>query len=264
MIVKPEIINKVKDHFGLNIYETKVWLALLSKGVASAGEIADISGVPRSRTYDVLEGLEKQGFAMQKIGKPVKYLAVKPTVVIEKLKKNTTEEMNERINMLSTIKDTKEYQELETLHSSKSEMIKKQDISSTIRGRTNINSQISDVLALAKDNVIICATTNELKRRSKLLEPILKQLSDNGIKVNLALNGPDVEIKSIADKFNLKAKKIDINASFYVADKKEIVFMLNESSDNQDQMAVWFSSDFFVNALTNLFDLAMKKDAKSK
>src|SRR3989338_11696495 len=107
MMGKPELVNKVKNYFGLNIYETKVWLALLTKGVASAGEIAEISDVPRSRTYDVLESLEKQGFAMQKIGKPVKYLAVKPISVIEKLKKNTLDEMNDKINTLSNIKDTK-------------------------------------------------------------------------------------------------------------------------------------------------------------
>jgi len=69
MLVKQELINKIKDYFDLNVYETKVWLALLGKGVASAGEIAEISGVPRSRTYDVLESLEKKGFAIIKIGK---------------------------------------------------------------------------------------------------------------------------------------------------------------------------------------------------
>ena len=264
MMFKPEIVNKVKDHFSLNIYETKVWLALLTKGVASAGEIADLSGVPRSRTYDVLESLEKQGFAMQKIGKPVKYLAVKPTVVIEKLKKNTLEEMNEKINMLSNIKDTKEYHELETLHSSKTEMIKKQDISSTIRGRTNINSQIADVMSLAKENIIICATSSELKKRTKLLEPILKRISDNGIKITLAISGEDSEIKQISDRFNIKAKKIDVNASFYIADKKEILFMLTETAENQDQLAVLFSSEFFVNSLTSLFDLAIKKSPNIK
>ena len=59
MIVKQELVKKLKGYFDLNIYETKVWLALLSKGISSAGEIAEISGVPRSRTYDVLESLEK-------------------------------------------------------------------------------------------------------------------------------------------------------------------------------------------------------------
>jgi sugar-specific transcriptional regulator TrmB len=50
MIIKPELVKKIKDYFGLNIYETKVWMALLGKGIASAGEMAEQSGVPRSRT----------------------------------------------------------------------------------------------------------------------------------------------------------------------------------------------------------------------
>ena len=74
MITQKELVNKLKDYFDLNVYETKVWLALLSKGIAAAGEVADISGVPRSRAYDVLESLEKKGFALTKLGKPVKYI----------------------------------------------------------------------------------------------------------------------------------------------------------------------------------------------
>ena len=87
MTIKPELITKIKSYFGLNIYETTVWLALLSKGISSAGEIAEISGVPRSRTYDVLESLEKRGLVIKKLGKPVKYLAGKPDIEIEKKKK---------------------------------------------------------------------------------------------------------------------------------------------------------------------------------
>ncbi len=59
MAFNQELIKKIKVYFDLNIYETKVWLALLSRGISSAGEIAEVSSVPRSRTYDVLEGLEK-------------------------------------------------------------------------------------------------------------------------------------------------------------------------------------------------------------
>ena len=86
MLIKQDLINKIRDYFSLNIYETKVWLALLRKGIASAGEVASISGVPRSRTYDVLENLEKKGFAIVKLEKPVKYIGVKPQIILEKIK----------------------------------------------------------------------------------------------------------------------------------------------------------------------------------
>src|SRR3989338_5086003 len=108
MIIKQELVKKIKDYFGLNIYETKVWMALLSKGIASAGEIAEASGVPRSRTYDVLESLEKLGFAIMKLGKPVKYIAVKPNIIIEKLKSMTIRDADERIQNITKLKNTEE------------------------------------------------------------------------------------------------------------------------------------------------------------
>ena len=117
MIIKQELMKRVKDFFNLNIYETKVWMALLSKGIGAAGELAVLSGVPRSRTYDVLESLEKRGFAITKIGKPVKYIAVKPTEVIEKLKIKTMSEANEKVKVLSVLKETPEYNELVQMHS---------------------------------------------------------------------------------------------------------------------------------------------------
>ena len=106
MIIRNELVKQIKEYFNLNIYETKVWIALLGKGVASAGEIAEISRVPRSRTYDVLESLEKRGFTLMKLGKPVKYIAVKPDLVIEKLKANTQKNAEEKIKTLLKLKET--------------------------------------------------------------------------------------------------------------------------------------------------------------
>ena len=86
MIVQKDFLNKLKD-FGLNSYESKLWIALLSRGVSTAGELSDISNVPRSRAYDVLESLEKKGFIIVKVGKPIKYLAVPPGEVVERVQK---------------------------------------------------------------------------------------------------------------------------------------------------------------------------------
>jgi len=88
MIVEKKILSKLKD-FGLNSYESKVWVALLSRGVSTAGELSDIANVPRSRSYDVLESLEKKGFVVMKLGKPIKYIAVPPPEAIERLKRST-------------------------------------------------------------------------------------------------------------------------------------------------------------------------------
>ena len=64
MIVKEEFLNKLRQFFGLNLYEVRIWTALLSRGVSTAGELSDIGNVPRSRAYDILESLEKKGFVV--------------------------------------------------------------------------------------------------------------------------------------------------------------------------------------------------------
>ncbi|MBS3095823.1 hypothetical protein J4480_00115, partial [Candidatus Woesearchaeota archaeon] len=46
------ISEKQIKNFGINGYEVKIWTALLSRGVSTAGELSDIANVPRSRSYD--------------------------------------------------------------------------------------------------------------------------------------------------------------------------------------------------------------------
>ncbi|HLC73609.1 MAG TPA: helix-turn-helix domain-containing protein, partial [Candidatus Nanoarchaeia archaeon] len=88
MIVKESFLQKLRQAFNLNIYEVKIWTALLSRGISTAGELSDISEVPRSRSYDVLETLEKKGFVIMKLGKPIKYIAVKPEDIVSRIKKD--------------------------------------------------------------------------------------------------------------------------------------------------------------------------------
>src|SRR3989344_5789243 len=100
MLHEKQFLIELRKHFRLNIYEVKIWVALLGRGIASAGELADISGVPRSRCYDVLESLEKKGFIIMKIGKPIKYLAVKPNVILERVKKGIEDESTQTLSQI--------------------------------------------------------------------------------------------------------------------------------------------------------------------
>ena len=76
MIMKEDVLSDLRRYFDLNLYEVRLWSALLSRGVSTAGELSDIANVPRSRSYDVLESLEKKGFVVMKTGKPIKYIAI--------------------------------------------------------------------------------------------------------------------------------------------------------------------------------------------
>ena len=57
----------LREAFGLNSYESKLYVALLGR-VMKAGEAAQASGVPQSRTYDTLRSLEQKGFVTEADG----------------------------------------------------------------------------------------------------------------------------------------------------------------------------------------------------
>jgi len=263
MIIKSELIKRIKEFFSLNIYETKVWLALLSKGVASAGEIAELSGVPRSRTYDVLESLEKQGFAIMRLGKPVKYIAVKPNIIVEKLKSNTLIYADEKIKILGELKNTKEYSELQQLYTVGIEPVRQEDVSGAIKGKSTIYNHIKEVLENAKKKVIICTSAEEIKLKSRFFSAIFERLKRANIKLNVALSGDERDIKKINSKFKIKAKQVNIDAKFYISDNSQVLFIISKGNSPEEELAVWLNTTFFTSALAFLFEEAVKtKDVK--
>lgn len=254
MIIKPELVKKIKDYFNLNIYETKVWLALLGKGIASAGEIAETSGVPRSRTYDVLESLEKQGFAISKIGKPAKYIAVKPGVILEKLKNNMIKEADDKVLTLSKLKETSEYTEIEGLYNTGMKPVRHEDLSAAIKGRSTIYNHAREILENAKKEVVICTSTRDFSEKIRLFSSLIARLEKNGVKVRVALNGNEAEIKKLAQKFKTKIKKIDVNAKFFIVDQDQILFFLSDTGIAEEETAIWLNASFFTNSMVYLFN----------
>src|SRR3989344_5781259 len=138
MIVKDDFLSKLRQYFGLNLYEVRIWTALLSRGVSTAGELSDIGNVPRSRSYDVLESLEKKGFVVMKLGKPIKYLAVEPQEVVHRVKK------------LEELRDGDVLNELNLLFKQGIEFVEATDLSGAIRGRHNLYTHLETMIKNAK------------------------------------------------------------------------------------------------------------------
>jgi len=261
MILAQELVNRIKDHFDLNLYETKVWLALLSKGVASVGEVAAISRVPRSRTYDVLESLEKKGFAIIRMGKPVKYLGVKPQIILERIKTDIRKVAEERVNDLTKIKETEEFVKLEELYKQGINPVKREDISASLRGKSNISNFLKEIIKNAEKEVIICTNVEEIKSKAKLFSQTISILKDSNIKIKIALSGDTKSIKEIEDKLQIKVKRIEIDAKFFIIDRKEILFYISKDGSGED-IAVWLNSDFFAGAFSSLFESAIGEKEK--
>ncbi|MEK6909134.1 MAG: helix-turn-helix domain-containing protein [Nanoarchaeota archaeon] len=252
MILKQETVSKVKEHFDLNIYETKVWLALLSKGIVTAGETAEISGVPRSRTYDVLESLTKRGFAIVKMGKPVRYIAVEPKTVLERIQTNTLNKAQEKVTTLSNLKSTQEYDELVQLHKEGISPVKIEELSGHIKGRSNLISKLKEMIGSAEKEIVIHTTAEDFEDKSRILLPILGKINKE-VKIKISLSGDSYKVKRMASRNELKIKESGQIGKYFIIDKKEMLLMIHPEN-MQEEVGVWINSPYFANSLSGLLE----------
>ncbi len=261
MIVKEEFLSKLRRYFSLNLYEVKIWAALLSRGVSTAGELSDIADVPRSRSYDVLESLEKKGFIVMKLGKPIKYIAVPPKEVLERVKKNVQEDAKEQLKKLTDLTGTDVINELNNLHSQGVELIEPADLSGSLRGRHNLYNHLEMAIKNAEDSVTLMTTSQGLMRKVEGLKPVFEKLKKRGVKIRIAAPitkecmASAKEVMSVAEVRNTSSK-----ARFCIVDGKELVFMVLDDKEVHPtyDIGIWVNTPFFANALESLFDTSWK------
>ena len=253
MIVKQELLIKLKQDFRLNIYEAKIWTVLLSRGIATAGELADLSGVPRSRCYDVLESLEKKGFTIMKIGKPIKYIAVQPEEIVERVKNDIHEDTALSLKMIDDITETDIFKELKLLHKTGIEKVEGSELSNSLVGRDNINYFLKKMVEKANKSVLIVTTADGFIRKVNLLHKTLRRLNSKGVKSKIIAPVNDKIAKKIKDIVELKNK--DVNGRFVVVDNNQLLFTLSDgSADKNYDTAVWVKSELFTTALKQMVD----------
>ena len=258
MIVKDELLSKLRRYFDLNLYEVKLWVSLLSRGVSTAGELSDIADVPRSRSYDVLESLEKKGFVVMKLGKPIKYIAIPPTEVVDRVKKNMHNNAQEKIKRLDNVKSSPLLSELQTLHSQGITLIDPADLSGCLRGRHNLYNHLDFLIKESKSSVNMVTTEKGFLRKVEGLRPSLERAKKRGVKIRISapLTKENKKVasslKGIADvKHNTK-----LDSRFITVDSEHMVFMTLNDNDVHPSydMGVWVKSPYFSTAMDTMFN----------
>ncbi len=262
MIVKEDFLNKLRQYFALNLYEAKIWTALLSRGVSTAGELADIGNVPRSRAYDILESLEKKGFVVMKLGKPIKYIAVDPKEVVIRVQRLMRDNAEEHVKRLDELRNTDISKELDLLHKQGIEFIEPTDLAGAIRSRHNIYSHIDQMVRGAEKSVVLMTTSKGLVKKAEILKPVFEKLKKKGVKIKIAAQITKENI-SVAKELSKVAevRHVDkINARFCLVDGKELTFMVmhDENVHPSYDVGVWVNAPYFASALENMFELAWK------
>jgi sugar-specific transcriptional regulator TrmB len=267
MIISEEFLSRLRKIFDLNLYEVKVWAALLSRGVSTAGELSNISDVPRSRTYDILESLEKKGFIVMKLGKPIKFVALRPEEVIERVKKNLVRDAQEKSKRLERLKDEDVLKELTGLFSEGSKFVEPGDLSGSLKGRQNVYNHIDMLIREAEKTVTIVTTASGLNRKLEALMPSIDKARKRGVKIRIAAPIDDSNRKVAKDLSRVAEVRNtdDLRARFVIVDSEQLMFMVLDDDKvhpNYD-VALWLNTEFFARALEQMFEIAWTKFKKA-
>ena len=264
MIMEKDFIKNIRSAFDLNIYEAKIWTALLSKGIAAAGELSDISDVPRSRSYDILESLEKRGFVIMKLGKPIKYIAVEPEEIVKRVKKSIKNSSDQQIESLEKIRKTEVFSELNLLYKNGINHVDAHSVSGAIKGRANIYNHIETMLKGAKKSVVIMTSSTGLVKKTDNLKYVLKKLADKGVKIKVVANLESEKAEAAAKELSKFAdvKKADkITARFILVDNEQLMFMLNDDKEvhESSDIGIWANTPPFASTVDSLLKSTWSK-----
>ena len=258
MIIDEEFLSQLRRAFNLNLYEVKLWTALLARGVSTAGELSDMANVPRSRTYDVLESLERKGFVVIQPDKPIKYIAISPRDVLDRVRKRVEVEATRRTDTLIKLDTSEIITELHQLYEQGIEPMNTTDFSGTLKGRHNIYDHLAMLIKESQTSINLVTSADGFIRKIRSLRPVMEKAHARGVKIRIAapLNDSTREfvdkISDIAEVKNIS----DLDARFCAIDNKQLVFMLLKDTETHPtyDLAMWVSTPFFTSTLNDMFN----------
>lgn len=264
MVASQETLDKLED-IGLNMYERKIYAALLGRGVSTAGELSEMTNVPRSRAYDVLESLAEKGFVVIKSSKPMEYVSIPPNEAIENIKKQHQQELDDKLNKLDDFKDSDAVQELEKLYDQGVELVDPSEMSGSLKGSHQINQHMGTMFQEAESAIKIATTEKGLNDIYENHHELLEEARENGVNVRILANVSDDNreayeaLSQVAEIRHLgaAAEEFDIpNGRFAIVDDDMTMSMTHDEVHSTQDTAFWTRSDHLSKeTMEPLFDM---------
>ena len=255
----------------MNKYERNLWVSILSKGSATAGELADISKVPRSRCYDVLETLADKGFIMVKNEKPLKYVAIDPSDAMERIENKIMEETQDKIKRIDSIKNDTSIKELKILFKDGMKKVNTADLHGTIKGRTSHKKHLDIMMKKSKSHIKIITTERGLDEIAENHSDRFKKLSKKGIKIKiLSPKAKSESIKKLSDHVEIRQLKSEkllkgFGGRVFMVDGKEFSIGITDDARTHpgEDLFFWSANNHMSSSMVSpVFDLMWDKGSK--
>ena len=211
---------------GLTMYEAQAYVTLTSLISATADEVSQNSGIPRSKIYDVLKKLNEKQFLEIEDGRPLTYNVKSPVEVLTREKERLNAEIDDTITRLTYIYENGMSQVQAPIWRIYGvEKIIAQEIEIIKRAKKSINMRIGFLFEGEGDALI-----NALKNRSDLMINILASPV-------CYINNEEVDIINLFKENDINIQKADIPfVKLIISDSKEMMHTYTKFSEDKREV----------------------------
>lgn len=239
------------EEFGLSKYEAQAYVALISKGTISAGELAYYSDLPRTKIYPTLLKLENKKLAIISKSKPIMCTAIAPEDAFDSIIHEQINKVNAMNALVSNLKKASE----ESRKSRGSEEKRYFHVSAN-----NVLEQLRIMIGGSKSSINIMADQWGLELLGECKEQILSVLRKN-LEVKLLLPSSQICSESYrAIPNEVKIRVSDIVQNCFVFDETEVLMVDNENGKG----AIFSSTEVLGINQNRVFADIWKKSIKTE
>jgi len=233
-VVRDRMVSRLKE-LDLSTYEALTYLILLTHSNITASTLCKETGIPDSKIYFALDGLATKGLLVIQKGNPSLYRPVPPTEAIANLKRQLTEQLNEKLQAADALAETLTpvYQSAEK----PDELV----VAYMIRGQKNIITRMKALIESARNEVTLFVSYPTML---KALKPSLLEASKkHRIQLNIAITAKAFEAEDCSDLPGVRLLGCSIDPiGMLIADKTTLLTLANWSDEvatlTQDQSLI--------------------------
>ncbi len=229
---------------GLTEYEAKTLSTLFRLHEAESPMVASESQVPKTRVYDVLDGLVAKGLVVEVASRPKKYRALKANEVFEKLlmqKKEDLSKMDAESRTLIT-----ELLAEEGVISNDEKVLK-------VKSRTDFYKILAQEIDTAQTSII---GLSRLDVHHPILHESLKRATERNVSIKFTGEHPEsFKEKMATNGKNIQLRDAQHGLHAYVMDGKKVVMLLSDLGQERPEyhFAIWPDNQAMAQTLETAF-----------
>ena len=250
-MVNEQVLTVSLEEFGLSKYESKAYVALISKGTISASELAYYSEIPRTKIYPTLLKLENKKLVIISKSKPIMCTAISPEDAFDGVIHEQINKVNAMNTLVSNLKKASE----ESRKSRGSEEKRYFHISAN-----KVLSQLQTMIDGSKSSIKIMTDQGGLGLLGECKEQLLGVIRRD---LDIKLIIPSLQIcsesfRAIPDGVEIKTS--DIVQNCFIFDETEVLMINNENGKG----AIFSSTEILGINQEKVFSNIWKNSIKTK